>query len=144
MILLTLCCGCVKGWRQAEWHCWCGSLIRFRVLTASPFLIATPSIVTDLESLFVILSTWVPPLPPTLPPHSTARDPSGLVPLMMRVLPTTSRVDVMAISTSTSISQVAPEAQLSMAFWNSVFRAFVASSQVKRSGVREWCSVVMC
>ena len=39
---------------------------------------------------------------------------------MMRVLPTTSRVDVMVILTSISILQVAPETQLLMAFWNSV------------------------
>ena len=52
---------------------------------------------------------------------------------MMRVLPTTSRVDVMAISTSTSISQVVSEAQLLMAFWNSVFvRTLVVVTAKKR------------
>ena len=103
---------------QMEWHCWCGSSIVFWVLTEYPFLIATPSIVT--VEAASILSTWVPregsaSVPP---PSSTARDPSGLVPLMMSVLPTTLRVAVMSISTSNSISQVVSEAQSSMAFLN--------------------------
>ena len=52
---------------------------------------------------------------------------------MMRVLPTTSRVDVMVILTSTSILQVAPETQLLMAFWNSVFvRTLVVVTAKKR------------
>ena len=54
---------------------------------------------------------------------------------MMRVLPTTSRVDVMVILTSISILQVAPETQLLMAFWNSVLsETLVVVTAKKRWG----------
>ena len=51
---------------------------------------------------------------------------------MMRVLPTTLRVDVMVILTSTSILQVAPETQLLMAFWNSVLSETLVVTAKKR------------
>ena len=57
---------------------------------------------------------------------------------MMRVLPTTSRVDVMAISSSTSISQVvASGAQLSMAFLN----PFWSETLVVVTAKKRWESV---
>ena len=89
----------------------------FLGLTEYPFLIATPSIVT--VEATSSLSTWVPRegLASVPPPSSTARDPS-LVLLMTSVLPTTSRVAVMSISTLTSISQVVSESQFSIAFFN--------------------------
>ena len=51
---------------------------------------------------------------------------------MMRVLPTTSRVDVMAISTSNSISQVVSEAHMSMAFWNPFWSETLAVVTAKK------------